>query len=353
MNTGHAKQVTPSARERLQQLKQWAHKVLTPGQELPAWAAHMSPVGGDAGFRNYYRLQVPEGSLLAVDAPPETEDSRAFVSIAGLLKAQGICVPNVHSVDYQSGFMLVDDLGDTLLLEALDDNSADEFYRKALDIILQIQKCEPDSLPPYSRELLMTELEIYSQWFLEELMGLEIDNSTQKQLDQLFERLTETALQQPKGVVHRDFHSRNLMVLSEGNLGVIDFQGALHGPVLYDAVSLLKDCYIRWPRHKVESWLRLFIKTHPQLKDVKFETCLKWFDWIGLQRHLKCLGIFSRLWFRDHKPQYLPEIPATFAYVLDVCERYEELAFHAQWLKQSVEPLLNERIADTRVEIEQ
>ena len=345
--------MTPSSHERLQKLKQWAHKALTPGQELPVWAAQMSPVGGDAGFRNYYRLQVPEGSLLAVDAPPETEDSRAFVSIAGLLKAQGICVPGVHSVDYQSGFMLVDDFGDTLLLEALNDNSADEYYRKALDIILQIQRCEPDTLPPYSRELLMTELEIYSRWFLQALLGLDVEPTSNKQLGNLFELLTETALQQPKGVVHRDFHSRNLMVLSEGNLGVIDFQGALHGPVLYDAVSLLKDCYIRWPRHKVESWLRVFIKTHPQLKDVNFDTCLKWFDWIGLQRHLKCLGIFSRLWFRDNKPQYLPEIPATFAYVVDVCERYEALASHAEWLKQSVAPILDDCIAATRKETEQ
>lgn len=345
--------MTPSPNDRLQQLKQWAYKALTPGQALLDRDGQMSPVGGDAGFRNYYRLQVPEGTLLAVDAPPETEDSHAFVSIAGLLKAQGVCVPDVHSVDYQSGFMLVDDFGDTLLLQALNDNTVDELYGKALDVILQIQKCEPDALPPYSRELLMTELDIYSHWFLKELLRLEVESRSNNQLDRLFELLTEAALQQPKGVVHRDFHSRNLMVLSEGKLGVIDFQGALHGPILYDAVSLLKDCYISWPRHKVESWLRLFIKSHPRLKGVSFETCLKWFDWIGLQRHLKCLGIFSRLWLRDNKPRYLREIPATFAYVLDVCERYEELAYHAKWLRQSVAPILDDCIASTRKETEQ
>ncbi|WP_448216365.1 aminoglycoside phosphotransferase family protein [Endozoicomonas sp. 2B-B] len=345
--------MTPSPNDRLQQLKHWAYKALTPVQATLDRAAQMIPVGGDAGFRNYYRLQLPEGSLLAVDAPPETEDSRAFVAVAGLLKAQGVSVPDVHSVDYQSGFMLVDDFGDTLLLQALNDSSADEFYGKALDIILQIQTCKPDTLPPYSRELLMTELEIYPQWFLKELLGLDIEGTTGRQLNQLFELLTETALQQPKGVVHRDFHSRNLMVLSQGNLGVIDFQGALHGPVLYDAVSLLKDCYISWPRDKVESWLKMFIKSHPQLKDVNFETSLKWFDWIGLQRHLKCLGIFSRLWFRDNKPQYLPEIPMTFAYVMDVCERYQELDFHAKWLKQSVAPILKDCITATRKETEQ
>ncbi|WP_252179314.1 phosphotransferase [Endozoicomonas sp. 4G] len=345
--------MTTSAHDRLQQLEQWAYKTLAPGQTLPTQAAQMNPVGGDAGFRSYYRVQVPEGSLLAVDAPPETEDSRAFVAIAGLLKAQGICVPDVHAVDYQSGFMLVDDFGDTLLLEALDDNNADQFYKKALAIILQIQRCEPDTLPPYSRELLMTELDIYPQWFLKELLGLDIDSNSSQQLDQLFELLTGAALQQPKGFVHRDFHSRNLMVLAEGNLGVIDFQGALHGPVLYDVVSLLKDCYISWPRQKVESWLRMFIQSHPRLKELNFETSLKWFDWIGLQRHLKCLGIFSRLWFRDNKPQYLPEIPATFAYVMDVCDRYEELAFHGKWLRQSVAPILEECITATRKEAEQ
>ncbi|MRI33694.1 aminoglycoside phosphotransferase [Endozoicomonas sp. OPT23] len=337
---------------RLKQLSEWTSKTLLPTSPPQPSVLPMKAVGGDAGFRHYYRIQTPDGTVLAVDAPPETEDSRAFVSIAGMLKAGGINVPDIKAVDYSSGFLLVEDFGDRLLLGELSDQTADIYYRQALLEIINLQKCSAEALMPYSRELLTTELGIYKQWFLGDLLGLSVEDHPGLH-DLFFTQLVDSALRQPQAMVHRDFHSRNLLLLPENRLGVIDFQGALSGPALYDAVSLLKDCYISWPRSKVENWLRYFVNGHPHLHKVGFETCLQWFDWIGLQRHLKCLGIFSRLWFRDGKADYLKEIPMVFNYALEVCHHYPELESYGLWLTDHVMPILQQRLDLVQAGIEQ
>ncbi|AMO57664.1 aminoglycoside phosphotransferase family protein [Endozoicomonas montiporae] len=332
--------------QRLEQLAQWVQQQLVPAEEHLTDAVQLLPVGGDAGFRSYYRLQSPQGSLLAVDAPPEQEDSAAFVSIAGVLSDAGIRVPEIKAVNYDLGFMLIEDFGDTLLLNLLDQQTVDGVYADAFSLLKNIQATSPETLPEYDVALLQTELDLFKDWFLQQLMGIELTEEEEKLFRGLDQMLIASALEQPSVFIHRDYHSRNLMHLPDGQIGVIDFQGALHGPVLYDAVSLLKDCYVTWTPWQVEGWLKSFVSQHELLKDTDWTTCQRWFDWLGLQRHLKCLGIFTRLWLRDNKPQYLSAIPATFRYVLEVCQRYPAFEQHGQWLNKRVALLLSQKIVD-------
>ena len=336
---------------RLEQLAQWVQQQLVPTEEYLTDTVQLLPVGGDAGFRSYYRLQSPQGSLLAVDAPPEQEDSAAFVSIAGVLSGAGIRVPRIKAVDYDQGFMLIEDFGDTLLLNLLDQHTADSIYSDALTLLKSIQSTSPETLPEYDVSLLQTELNLFKDWFLQQLIGIELTEEDEKLFRGLDQMLIATALEQPSVFIHRDYHSRNLMRLSDGQIGVIDFQGALHGPVLYDVVSLLKDCYVTWTPEQVTGWLQTFVSQHEVLKETDWATCQRWFDWLGLQRHLKCLGIFTRLWLRDNKPQYLSAIPATFRYVLEVCQRYPAFEQHGQWLQQRVALLLSQKIVDITAEV--
>ncbi|MET4695607.1 aminoglycoside/choline kinase family phosphotransferase [Endozoicomonas sp. NE40] len=332
--------------QRREQLAQWVQQQLVPAEEHLTNAVQLLPVGGDAGFRSYYRIQSPQGSLLAVDAPPEKEDSAAFVSIAGVLSDAGIRVPQIRAVDYDLGFMLIEDFGDTLLLDLLDHQSVDAIYADALTLLKTLQATSPDTLPEYDEALLQTELSLFRDWFIQQLIGIELTEEDEKLFCGLDQMLIASAREQPSAFIHRDYHSRNLMSLPDNQIGVIDFQGALHGPVLYDAVSLLKDCYVSWPEDQVEGWLQDFVRQHALLRDTDWATCQRWFDWLGLQRHLKCLGIFTRLWLRDKKPQYLSAIPATFRYVLEVCQRYPAFEQHGQWLQQRVAPILTQKIAD-------
>ena len=331
---------------RRKQLAQWVQQQLVPAEEHLTDAVQLLPVGGDAGFRSYYRIQIPQGSLLAVDAPPEKEDTAAFVSIAGMLSDTGIRVPQLKAVDYDQGFMLIEDFGDTLLLDQLDHHSVDAIYTDALSLLRTIQVTPSDTLPEYDETLLQTELSLFRDWFVQQLIGIELTDEEEKLFRGLDQMLIASAIEQPSAFIHRDYHSRNLMSLPDNQIGVIDFQGALRGPVLYDAVSLLKDCYVSWPEDQVEGWLQDFIRQHDLLKETDWATCQRWFDWLGLQRHLKCLGIFTRLWLRDNKPQYLSAIPATFRYVLEVCQRYPAFEQHGQWLQQRVALLLTQKIAD-------
>ncbi|MGI9276885.1 MAG: aminoglycoside phosphotransferase family protein [Endozoicomonas sp.] len=340
----------PSERKRQTELAAWAQQILAPDLGTPSPSPQLTPVGGDAGFRHYYRIQVPEGTVLAVDAPPATEDNRAFVDVDGLFASGGVRVPSIRAVDFDAGFMLIEDFGDTLLLSQLNSRSTDFLYGKALDVLKRVQASDASSLPPYDTDLLQTELMIFREWFIGRLLELELSGEDERLLSGVCERLICSALEQPTGVVHRDYHSRNLMLLPGDELGVIDFQGAVRGPLLYDLVSLLKDCYVVWPRENVENWLRGFIAEHSKLEAYDLDTCLRWFDWIGLQRHLKCLGIFSRLWLRDGKSQYLTDIPATFNYVMDVCDRYPELKPLGDWLGTRVATLMPERMSQVREE---
>lgn len=339
--------------QRREQLAQWVVSFLlnennhSSGLGIASENASMplQAIGSDAGFRKYYRVHTPDRSMVAVDAHLATEDSRTFVEIANRWKAGGVHVPEVYAVDYKNGFMLQEDLGDTPMQILLHNATADQYYPKLLETLMLVQHQRSDNLPPYDEKLVRLELSLYPHWFLGGLLKIETEQQQiTSQLNDLFSSLVASILEQPQGTVHRDYHSRNLMMTPDGSIGVIDFQGALHGPLLYDVVSLLKDCYISLPDEKINFWFSSFMARHPVLANHDPEQLKTWFDFTGLQRHLKCLGIFSRLWLRDGKPGYLNDIPKTLGYVLSVCHRYPQFKEHAEWLQKHVDPIVDQRL---------
>ncbi len=312
--------------ERLDLLAQWARRQL----DWPA--VELAVASADASFRRYFRVSRGQESYILMDAPPAREDCRPFVHVSGLLLALGLHVPEVLASDLEQGFLLLSDLGDRCYLDALDDSSVDRLYGDAIGALLAMQGCvTPESgLPDYDRPLLLAEMELFRDWLLDRHLGLRPRGAAADALDGAFSRLADSALGQPRVCVHRDFHSRNLMVCEGHNPGVLDFQDAVIGPVSYDLVSLLRDCYIAWPRARVEDWVLGYHELALQTGVLRLEqadeaTFLRWFDWMGVQRHLKAAGIFARLNHRDGKPGYLADIPRTLGYVTEVCGRYPEL----------------------------
>lgn len=303
---------------------------------------HLQSLGGDAGFRRYFRFQQPS-RWLAVDAPPATEDSQQFVSIANLIRTLGVHSPKILAAAPAKGFLLVEDMGDRLLFRTANRSNADQLYKLAIDTLLQLQGCadQPSLIPRYDRSLLRRELEIFSEWFVTKLLGHEPGAQEQQLLDRMFTQLEGNSLAQPQGFVHRDYHSRNLILRGDNQLGVIDFQGALWGGITYDLVSLLRDCYLRWPEEKVLEWARYYhqramdLARIPSVSESEF---MRWFDWLGLQRHIKVLGIFARLQLRDSKPGYLSDLPLVIRYTLEVAARYPELEPFADWFAQQLLP---------------
>lgn len=316
----------------------------TPGDQHPIV---LQSLGGDAGFRRYFRYQTPS-QWLAVDAPPATEDTPQFLAIAQLLEQQGVRSPRIAAADASQGFLLVEDMGDQLFFRAVNTDNADHLYQRALSTLLQLQGCQdqPALIPRYDRNLLRRELAIFSEWFVTQLLGYSLDASEQAQLNDLFTALEDNSLNQPQTFVHRDFHSRNLLLLDADALGVIDFQGALWGGVTYDLVSLLRDCYLRWPAARVKRWALDYRQQAiangiiPAVSEAEF---LRWFDWLGLQRHIKVLGIFARLYLRDGKQGYLKDLPLVIRYTLEVAEEYAELRPFADWFKRSLLPLAQQQ----------
>lgn len=287
----------------------------------------VSMLSGDASFRHYYRVKNNEISHVLVDADPKHEDNHSFVKVAAALQQADVHAPKVLDVDYKQGFMLLNDLGDELMLSHLNQNSASSLYSSAFKELIKIQACQCD-VPEYDEQKLQQELSLFDEWFLNKLLNIELNCDEKSLLDAVYKSLIHKALSQPKVLVHRDYHSRNLMLLDDKAIGVLDFQDAVIGPVTYDLVSLLRDCYIDWPDDMVESWVQQFgqmAKEHGIITDLNPDQFKEWFDWMGLQRHLKCLGIFSRLNLRDNKPSYLGDIPRVMRYVLRVCDKYPEL----------------------------
>jgi aminoglycoside/choline kinase family phosphotransferase len=308
----------------------------------------LTSLGGDAGFRRYFRFQTPS-QWLAVDAPPATEDTLQFVAIASLIKQQGAHTPAIAAADPDHGFLLVEDMGDRLLFRELNASNADRLYQQAISTLLQLQSV-PDDLaliPRYDRALLRRELDIFSEWFAGKLLGITLNAADHQLLDEVFLQLEENALAQPQTFVHRDYHSRNLLVLEDESLGVIDFQGALWGGATYDLVSLLRDCYLRWPAADVKRWALDYRRQAisagviPTVSETEF---LRWFDWLGLQRHIKVLGIFARLNLRDGKANYLDDLPLVIRYTLEVAEQYPELTLFADWFKQRLLPQVQQQL---------
>ena len=329
----------------LNTLQNWVGE-FQPGQ-LPAAGLQLTPVTGDAGFRSYFRSNT-QPSYIAALAPPEHENNPAFVNIAIAMARGGVHVPNIIAVNYEQGFLLQEDLGATLYLDELNNESQDRLYSNAEATLLKIQKLPADSalFPSYDAALLRRELELFPEWFVSGLLDVSLDTQTRNMLDDLFAVLLKSAGEQPQVVVHRDFHSRNLLLMDDGGVGVIDFQDAVLGPVSYDLVSLLRDCYIRWPQalveRRVEDFRRqLLAQAEAQGQPIALPDSvafLRWFDLMGLQRHLKVLGVFARLSLRDGKARYLDDLPLVLRYVLEVAQRYPETEGFYRWFVEYLEP---------------
>ncbi|MEM9102415.1 MAG: phosphotransferase [Pseudomonadota bacterium] len=319
---------------RIEQLQNWLREHLA--HEIEAFEA----VSGDASFRRYFRFNQQEETWIAVDAPPEKESLQEFVTIAQTLKKMNVHVPEVGQVDYSLGFAILSDLGDTLMANIINDGNFERYYQKALFTLLNIyQQQHTWSLPDYNTQLLEREIDLFIDWFLIKHLGLTLSQPEQQILEATKTLLVTRALAQPQVFVHRDYHSRNLMWHQE-RVGVIDFQDAVIGPYTYDLVSLLKDCYLRWQPDTVRAIaLNFRSQLGAILPQVPSESVFLWdFDWMGLQRHLKAIGIFARLQHRDNKPMYLDDIPRVLGYVIEIAETYGALSdFHA-FLQKRVIP---------------
>jgi aminoglycoside/choline kinase family phosphotransferase len=301
----------------------------------------VEPASSDASFRRYFRAFRNGETFVIMDAPPGKEDVRPYVKVTGLLESLGVHVPHVLEADVANGLLLLEDLGVHQYLQRLNaGDDPDRLYGDALFALAEIQTRGADAareLPPYDRELLTRELGLMPEWFCKGHLGLTLTEAENQIVADTFEFLIAEALMQPVVFVHRDFHSRNLMVTTERNPGVIDFQDAVRGPIGYDLVSLLKDCYIGWPRERVEQWVtgyRNLVRSRGGPGGRDAAEFLRWFDLIGLQRHIKVLGIFARLWYRDGKPGYLRDLPLTLEYVRDTAWRYPELEHFAELVER-------------------
>lgn len=331
---------------RIQALRTWVEQI------LDLRGIELRPLGGDAGFRRYFRFDPKAAqsnttqNWLAVDAPPATEDSKRFVDLAVLLSESGVRVPAIKAVDIEQGFLLVEDLGDQLVYNIINLANADAIYPQANQLIAQIQTISPPNwLEEYDRTFLTREMQLCSDWFIEKLLCYSLNDQEKIQLEKVFSLMADSAIEQPQVLVHRDFHSRNLLVCDDTSLACIDFQGALKGPLTYDTVSLLRDCYLRWPANKVHQWSLDFYQQiqsrHPAISP---DTFCRWFDWMGLQRHIKVLGIFARLHLRDNKSHYLRDLPLVIRYTLEACRQYPELASFVEWFDEKLIPLAKQQI---------
>jgi aminoglycoside/choline kinase family phosphotransferase len=304
---------------------------------LEEWLRHalggtpfrLEPASADASFRRYFRVFAGTGTLVAMDAPPEREDCRPFVKVAALLHEAGLNAPRVIAGDLARGFLLLTDLGSTTYLAALGPENAERLMGDAIDALVRWQLASrQDVLPPYDEALMRRELELYPEWYVGRHLGHALDPRQRAVLEAAFGRILARCLAQPAVYVHRDYMPRNLMV-SEPNPGILDFQDAVHGPVSYDIASLLRDAFLSWDEERVIDWtVRYWERARKAGLPVDADFGEFWRDveWMGLQRHLKVLGIFARINYRDGKPHYLADTPRFLGYVLGVARRYRELA---------------------------
>lgn len=292
----------------------------------------LEPASADASFRRYFRIESKNpdfGTLIVMDAPPQHEPLDAFIKVGLLLGDAGLNVPQILEQNLTEGFLLLSDLGNKTCLAALDEDSADSLYQDATHALVKMQKAsKPDVLPNYDAALLQRELDLFPEWYLKKHLRIELTQMQDLQLKQAFTLIIENNLAQAKVYVHRDYHSRNLMVTEKNNPGILDFQDAVYGPITYDASSLWRDAYIAWPEERVIDWVIKFWeegrKSGLPMPD-DFGQFYRDFEWMGLQRHLKVLGIFARLCHRDGKDGYLKDIPLVLQYAIATANRYIEL----------------------------
>ena len=311
---------------RLSQLKEWLASA--PTKVLPE---SIRPASSDASFRRYFRVDASDGATyIAMDAPPPNEDVRPFIHVAEVFGQTGVSVPKVLAQDVERGFLLLSDLGTTTYLHQLNQDSAHKLYIDAIDALVLIQaQSKPEVLPEYDRALLHRELMLFPDWYVNKHLGVTLSDSQSEALNKIFETLLANNLAQPQVYVHRDYHSRNLMILPKGNPGILDFQDAVYGPITYDLVSLLRDAYIQWDEEMVLDWAirywerakRAGLPVNPDI-----DAFYRDFEFMGLQRHLKVLGIFARLYHRDGKDGYLKDMPLVMEYTRKAAGRYKALS---------------------------
>ncbi|AEJ00809.1 aminoglycoside phosphotransferase [Nitrosomonas sp. Is79A3] len=310
--------------ERIQLLENWL-KV-----QFPAKPFTLQPASADASFRRYFRVSFKDQTLIAMDAPPQQEDCTPFIQVAEILAAAGVHVPKIVAQNLDQGFLLLSDLGDTTFLQALNNqmDSADQLYGDAIDALIKLQLSQQvEGLPGYDEALLLRELNLFPDWYVSRHLRIAITEKQQAVLQSIFTRIIQNNLAQPRVLVHRDYHSRNLMVTSP-NPGIIDFQDAVVGPITYDLVSLFKDAYIRWDEERILDWMiRYWEKARKAGLPVStdFAEFYRDFEWMGVQRHIKILGVFARLYYRDGKENYLNDMPLVMEYLRKTCKRYREL----------------------------
>jgi N-acetylmuramate 1-kinase len=352
--------LTSTLQQREQALQQWFISIAST-LHSGSPRGDLQVVSGDASFRRYFRGVTESQSWILVDAPPDKENSHTFVEIARRLARGGVAVPEVVAADLELGFMCLADFGDTLLWSKLDaaqkdprvQPSADALYQSAFAELTKIQQCDGTTppLPLYDEALLLREMRLFTDWFCGGIMGLKLSAFEISMLENVYRFLMDSALGQRQVFVHRDYHSRNLMYRENAPPGVLDFQDAVLGPVTYDLVSLLKDCYICWPRAQVNAWVLEYAAQAREadiLEDVAPQQFLQDFDLMGLQRHLKVAGIFGRLWLRDGKSRYLQDIPLTLRYISAVVPEYPELKVFSDWLHVKILPGLESALNHTR-----
>lgn len=310
--------------DRIHQLEVWLN------QQFPGKSWALQPASADASFRRYFRVLFDNHSIIVMDAPPQHEDCAPFIKVAEILAASGVHVPGILARDLEQGFLLLSDLGDQTFLQALSDQTdlAEQLYRDAMDALVAMQlsnrTCE---LPHYDEALLTREMNLFPEWYISKHLQVDLTEKQQAVLRDVFAQILHNNLAQPKVLVHRDYHSRNLMVATP-NPGIIDFQDAVFGPITYDLVSLLKDAYIRWEEERILDWaIRYWEKARRAKLPVTtdFAEFYRDFEWMGVQRHIKVLGIFARLNYRDGKAAYLNDMPVVMNYLRKACERYREL----------------------------
>ena len=339
------------------QLNDWVNGQLRQLLELGSVDIELTTVSGDASFRRYFRAQLPEQSFIAVDAPPTNENSELFVEVADYLRDAGVKSPRVFAKNYSDGFLLIEDFGDRLYLprllalqagglDAISEYQVESLYKDAIRALIKIQSSvDKKRLAPYNREKLRTEMQLFEDWFCEQYLGLDLSTTERDLISSTFAFLEEAALGQAEVAVHRDYHSRNLLILDEAKFpegsgpGIIDFQDAMAGAYSYDLVSLLRDCYIRWSPDLVESLALHYFELASATGLVERASVSQFrrdFDLMGLQRNFKVMGIFSRLCIRDNKPQYLADIPLVIQYFLEVASQYEEMAVFLDWFETKV-----------------
>ncbi len=285
-------------------------------------------VSDDASYRKYYRLRLAdEKTFIVMDSSIQVESIYPFIDVSVRLLKAGVQIPRVYSQNLDKGYLLIQDLGDTHLADILSEMSCTMLYTKCMNEILKMQKADTSELDPYDADFLMFEMELMPEWYLNTHLGVHLDAEEQRQLDSVFRLITEEVLSQPQGYfVHRDFHSRNIMFAGRGKVWVIDYQDARVGAVTYDLVSLLKDVYVQFDREKIiELVLEFKLLKGRELEGISDEQFIRWFDFMGIQRHIKILGIFARLKIRDNKPTYINDIPLTLKYIYEVIGLYDEL----------------------------